>query len=183
MVTQRKTGRKLREEFETSQSVRAPADWVADTRASCAGVNPNLQGASLLKDVAALYVKHAKLARFLKFAIVGCSGVIINTAVLYFLSRRLHLPLAASSAVAVEIAVISNYLLNEFWTFASGAACIRRLAKFNVASLAGLSVNVLIVWSLTRLQMYFLIANLMGIGAAFLLNYLLSTTWVWSRAS
>jgi putative flippase GtrA len=136
----------------------------------------------MLRDVAAMHVKPAKAAQLLKFALVGCSGVAVNTAVLYVLSRRLHLALAASSAVAVEVAVISNYVLNEFWTFASRAACIKRFAKFNIASLAGLSVNVLLVWSLTRLGIYFLLANLIGIGVAFGINYFLSTAWVWSRA-
>jgi len=136
----------------------------------------------LLKEVTALHAKRAKTARLLKFSVVGCSGVLVNTAALYFLSRKLHLPLAAASAVAVEIAVISNYVLNEFWTFAGGAASVTRLAKFNIASLAGLGVNVLAVWSLTRLDMYYLIANLFGVGIAFGLNYILSTAWVWSRA-
>jgi len=135
----------------------------------------------MLRDVAVMHAKPAKVAQFVKFALVGCSGVAVNTAVLYVLSRRLHLPLAASSAVAVEFSVMTNYVLNEFWTFAGRGVCGKRFAKFNIASLAGLSLNVLLVWSLTRHGIYFLLANLIGIGVAFGVNYFLSTAWVWSR--
>jgi dolichol-phosphate mannosyltransferase len=117
----------------------------------------------------------------LKFGVVGCTGVAINTAVLYALSRLVTLPLAVSSAVAVELAVTSNYFLNESWTFSTGAASLKRFGKYNIASLAGLSLNVMTVWLLARLGLYFLVANLFGIGAGVASNYALSATWVWGR--
>ncbi len=118
----------------------------------------------------------------MKFGAVGCTGVGVNTAALYVLSHELGLPLAASSAVAVELAVITNYLLNEHWTFGTRRVSVRRLAKFNLASLAGLGINVLIVWSLTQVGFYFLLANLFGIAAGFAGNYALSMIWVWGKA-
>ena len=44
--------------------------------------------------------------RILKFAVVGGTGVIINTSVLYMLSRWADLPLVAASALAVEFAAM-----------------------------------------------------------------------------
>jgi dolichol-phosphate mannosyltransferase len=89
--------------------------------------------------------------------------------------------LVAASAVAVELAAISNYFLNDRWTFAIRAASVRRLAKFNLAALAGLGINVLTVWSLTQLGIYFLLANLFGIAVGFTGNYALSIVWVWGQ--
>jgi putative flippase GtrA len=122
-----------------------------------------------------------RTARIFKFAVVGGAGVIINTSVLYLLSRRAHLPLVAASALAVELAAIANYLLNDTWTFAVRSPSLRRFAKFNTASLAGLALNVLSVLVLTRLGLYFLVANLVGIAAGFAANYTLSVRWVWVR--
>lgn len=136
----------------------------------------------MLSDATSMQARHSKIVTFLKFGTVGCTGVVVNTLALYVLSRELGLPLAASSAVAVEVAVISNYLLNEHWTFATRAVSVRRLAKFNLASLAGLGINVLTVWSLAQLGFYFLLANLVGIAAGFAGNYALSFIWVWGRA-
>jgi putative flippase GtrA len=120
-------------------------------------------------------------SRILKFAVVGGTGVIINTSVLYVLSRWAGLPLVAASAVAVELAAISNYLLNDTWTFAARSRSLGRFAKFNTASLAGLAINVLSVWLLTRLGLYFLMADLIGIAAGFAANYAFSVRWVWGQ--
>ena len=127
-------------------------------------------------------IRRAQASRILKFACVGCIGIAVNTVVLYILSRWLGLPLVTSSAVAVELAIVSNYFINDRWTFASQAVSVRRFAKFNVASLSGLSVNVAAVWLLTRLGIYFLAANLIGIALGFASNYALSSVWVWGRA-
>lgn len=120
-------------------------------------------------------------ARIFRFAVVGGTGVIINTSVLYVLSRWAGLPLLAASALAVELAAISNYLLNDTWTFAARSPSLGRFVKFNTASLAGLVLNVLIVWLLTRLGLYFMVADLIGIAAAFTVNYAFSVRWVWGQ--
>ena len=119
--------------------------------------------------------------RILRFAVVGGTGVIINTSVLYLLSRWAGLPLVAASALAVELAAISNYLLNDTWTFAARSRSLGRFAKFNTASLAGLALNVLSVWLLTRLGLNFLVADLIGIAAGFAANYAFSVRWVWGQ--
>ena len=119
--------------------------------------------------------------RILKFAVVGGTGVIINTSVLYLLSRWAGLPLVAASALAVELAAISNYLLNDTWTFAARSPSVARFARFNTVSLAGLALNVLSVWLLTRLGLYFLVADLIGIAAGFAANYAFSVRWVWGQ--
>jgi putative flippase GtrA len=86
-------------------------------------------------------------------------GVAVNTVVLYIQSRGRGLALAVSVSSAIEI-----------------------VAKFNVAALSGLAVNVVVVWLPTRLGMYFITANLAGITLGFAGNYALSSAWVWGRA-
>jgi putative flippase GtrA len=114
-----------------------------------------------------------------KFVVVGGSGTVLNTAILYLLHQWLHVPLMAASAVAVEVAVVNNYLLHDRWTFATRSPSLRRFAKFNAASLGGLAVNVLVLWLLTRMGLHYLVANLIGIAAAFAVNCALSANWVW----
>jgi putative flippase GtrA len=124
-----------------------------------------------------------RFARLLKFGLVGGSGAVVNTAILYLLARVLALPLLVSSATAVECAVISNFLLNNRWTFGARGQPLRRFFKFNAMSLGALSVNVLIVWLLTRSGVYFLAANLAGIAIAMAVNYAGSVAWVWRRVA
>src|SRR6185437_8719144 len=125
--------------------------------------------------------RRARVARILKFACVGVVGAGVNTGALYIFTRWLGLPLVAASAIAVELAIIGNYYLNARWTFASSVASVRRLAKFNLASLFGLGLNVMTVWLLLRVVIYLLAANLFGITAGFASNYALSSIWVWGQ--
>lgn len=123
----------------------------------------------------------AAAGRIFKFAIVGGTGVAINVSVLYMLSRWAALPLVAASILAVELATISNYVFNDTWTFGTRSPSLSRFAKFNVASLVGLALNVLCVWLLTRLSLHFLLADLTGIAAGFAVNYTFSVGWVWAQ--
>jgi len=136
----------------------------------------------LTNDATIVRLPWARIGRVAKFGVVGFVGILINTGVLYLLSRRLGLPLVLSAGVAVELAVISNFLLNSSWTFAC-LPSLGRFAKFNVASLAGLGVNVTGVWLLTRLGIYLLAADLIGVAVGFVVNYLFSVLWVWGRAT
>jgi dolichol-phosphate mannosyltransferase len=136
----------------------------------------------LTNDATIVRLPWAKVGRVAKFVVVGFIGILISTGVLYLLSRRLALPLVLSSGAAVELAVISNFLLNSGWTFASYPS-LTRFAKFNVASLAGLAVNVAGVWLLGRLGFYLLTAELIGAAVGFAVIYLFSVLWVWDRTA
>ena len=138
---------------------------------------------SLLRNAKVMRVARGKNGQMIKFAVAGAVGTAINMLVLYLLSRWAGLPLAAASALAVELAAISTYLLDDSWTFAARTPTFRRFAKFNVAVLMGLALNVFTVWFLARLGLYFLTANLLGIATGFTANYAFSVSWVWGRAA
>ena len=136
----------------------------------------------MTNDATIVRLPWAKVGRAAKFTVVGSIGILISTGVLHLLSRRLGLPLVLSSGAAVELAVISNFLLNSSWTFASYAS-LARFAKFNAASLAGLAVNVAGVWLLSRLGLYLLTVELIGVAVGFVVIYVFSVVWVWGRAA
>jgi hypothetical protein len=52
-----------------------------------------------------------------KFLFVGGIGVGVNTAALFLLHQIAGLPVVAASALAVEVAILNNYLFNDRWTF------------------------------------------------------------------
>ena len=120
--------------------------------------------------------------RLAKFAAVGALGVLLNTAALYLLYEWLHLPLLVASAMAIELAVVNNYLLNDHWTFASHSRSVRRFVRFNVSSLGGVAINLAAVALLTAAGWHVLAADLVGIAAGFVVNFVLSSAWVWTPA-
>lgn len=56
------------------------------------------------------------MEHFLKFLVVGTLGFIINTVVLV-LGVRIGMTPSISGPMGAELAVISNFILNNFWTF------------------------------------------------------------------
>ena len=63
---------------------------------------------------------HLYLYRFrkpLKFCIVGGSGMGINLGFLLFLTETVHVYYVFSAALAILLATVWNYILNNYWTF------------------------------------------------------------------
>ena len=121
---------------------------------------------------------------FTRFAIVGAIGVVVNEGLLVLFYQYMGVYLLTASAVAIEISILSNFVLNDLWTFRdrrSGNPAVR-LVKFNALMLAGLAVNLAVLDVGTA---YFAIAadvaNLVGIALAFLLRYALSVKYAWMR--
>ncbi|MGF1458160.1 MAG: glycosyltransferase [Leptolyngbyaceae cyanobacterium] len=92
------------------------------------------------------------LGRFLRFATVGLSGVLVDYAVFYLLFDQVRWGLTTSNTLAAEVAIFNNFLWNDAWTFADLAqrqrgwgARLKRFLKFNLVCLAGLVLNTLIV--------------------------------------
>ena len=94
------------------------------------------------------------IQRFLRFGIVGFSGVFVDMIMLYLLSdpSTLGWGLTRSKILASEVAIINNFLWNDAWTFADFSSQqkgwskrFKRFLKFNVVCLAGLILNVLLL--------------------------------------
>lgn len=127
--------------------------------------------------------------RFLKFCIVGLSGVGVNLGLLWILTDYFGIYYLVSAVFSVETSILTNFSLNELWTFGdrvtdrSAKPLLKRLAKFNVISAGGLVINITILWTFTEfLGFYYLISALFGIGGATLWNYLANATVTWKRS-
>jgi dolichol-phosphate mannosyltransferase len=122
------------------------------------------------------------LRSFVKFAIVGGVGVVVNEGLLLALiAAGLYLLLA--SVIAIEVSIITNFFMNDLWTFKdrrSGHIAVR-LGKFNLLMLVGLVVNTAVLDAGTGyFAMSAAVANLVGIAVAFVVRYLLSVKYAWT---
>ena len=143
------------------------------------------QQVDYLKHVYSLMRRKGELWRFLKFCVVGFSGVLVNMGLLWLLTEFAGLFYLLSAAISIETSIISNFVFNNYFTFrdrrSSGIkSFFNRLVKFNLVSLAGLGLNMGVLWLLTEvLGIYYLLSNLCGIAVATLWNYLVNTWWTW----
>jgi dolichol-phosphate mannosyltransferase len=129
------------------------------------------------------------IGKFIRFGIVGFSGVFVDMAVLYLLSdaSTLGWNLTRSKIIAGEVAIFNNFLWNDAWTFADVSMQqkgwkqrIKRFFKFNVVCLAGLVINVLvlnIVYNFLIPNQY--IANLIAIAVATIWNFWVNLKLSW----
>lgn len=138
-----------------------------------------------------LQLRFALLLRnsFARFCMVGACGVLIDMLVLYLLSdpSRLHWGLTRSKIIAAELALISNFLMNDAWTFAAriGAqrgmrAKFHRFLKFNAICGVGLVLNVAILnllFNVFGMNRY--LANALAILLVTLWNYSLNAKFGW----
>ncbi|MEO0647558.1 MAG: GtrA family protein, partial [Cyanobacteria bacterium J06650_10] len=84
------------------------------------------------------------IGRFIRFGIVGFSGLFVDMAVFFLLREFTGLNWRLCTAISIEAAIINNFLWNDAWTFADLAqqqkgwqARFRRFLKFNSVCLLG----------------------------------------------
>jgi len=139
-----------------------------------------------LKHLFSLMRRTGELIRFLKFCLVGLSGVGVNLGVFWLLTRFGGMAEEDFLAlvIAIEVSIITNFILNEFFTFrdrrSSGASFIVRLLKFNVICAAGAAIQAGIYGLLFHVAgVYDLVSDLIGIVIATLWNYVLNSWLTW----
>jgi dolichol-phosphate mannosyltransferase len=130
--------------------------------------------------------------RFARFALVGCSGVIVDMGLLFLLSdpSMLGWGLTRSKLLASEMAIVNNFVWNDLWTFGdisarqrSGKDRLRRFAKFQLICFAGLLLNTLLLnvqFNLLGMNRY--VANAVAILAVTAWNFWLNVKLSWRSA-
>lgn len=91
--------------------------------------------------------------RFLKFAVVGVTGTIVDFGIMNLLTLVFHLPLNISQAISFIAAVINNFLWNRYWTYPESreASAPRQLSQFFLINLIGILVRTPLVTYLNQL--------------------------------
>ncbi|MHB8612374.1 MAG: GtrA family protein [Candidatus Dormibacteraceae bacterium] len=127
----------------------------------------------------------AQAGRFARFAAVGTSGVLVNNIVLFLLVDHARFNPVTAAVIATEAAVLSNFTLNDRWTFADmrgQRTWLGRAVHYNVVVLGGLLIAVITLFALTYwFHIHYLIANLAGIAAGMVWNYAVNLRVTWRK--
>ena len=124
---------------------------------------------------------------FIKFAIVGASGVLVNLG-FFSLFLMMEINKYIASPIAIELSIIWNFLLNNYWTFRwrkTGNRTRIRGLKFNLVSVIALGVSygtfvaLSIAFPDTKPQFH----QLIGIVPATLVNYFLNSYWTFRHVN
>ena len=126
-------------------------------------------------------VRLLSLETFINFGVVGVSGIVVNLATFTVL-LQLGLNKYVASPIAVELSIVSNFLLNNYWTFKVRQTKDRvriKGIKFNFVSLLslGVSFSTFVAMSVVLPTLPPQLHQLIGIAPAMLVNYFLNSYW------
>lgn len=128
----------------------------------------------------------AFIAKFLKFGVVGASGMVVDFGVLVLMRDVFGLPDLLANTISFTAAATSNYFLNRIWTFRSKDKQVGvEYLKFLAVSVVGLGINNGVLWLSSRLwpDAYNASINLLGmdIDVFYLFKLLaIAITTIWN---
>lgn len=134
-----------------------------------------------------LKIRWRQNQEFIRFCMVGTSGVVVNMGLYTLLTRVVDLPMEIASIQAIETSILWNFTMNSVFTFnkrKTNSNFLGRFLRFHVAAgLAGIiNYSVLLVLA-GQFGMWDIAANLCGINAAVLANYHLNSRWTWKEGA
>ncbi len=114
------------------------------------------------------------IQKFIKFGVVGFSGLFVDFGFTYLFKEKLKVQKYLANAFGFLIAASSNYILNRIWTFQShDPKVLVEYSQFMVISLIGLGINTLVLWLIvSKLRWNFYFSKLIAIGVVTLWNFI-----------
>lgn len=115
------------------------------------------------------------LLKFLKFALVGASGTVVNMAVFSVFYGFFYTPPWGASLAGFTIAVTFNYIINALWTFRAQTGIYSFITYF-FGNTGGLVINLVVLQAVLfqagHLPAAGYIAQAAGIAAGMVFNFL-----------
>jgi putative flippase GtrA len=119
--------------------------------------------------------------RFQRFLLVGAIGLAVNQGALFALVDLVGVALILASPIAILISMAVTFTLNERWTWhdRGRGRILHRALLYGSINSGGLLINWLILVSLDRMGLNYLLANLVGAGIAAIWNFSLNHALTW----
>jgi len=84
--------------------------------------------------------------RFLRFALVGISGSVVDFGVFNLLATLLHVSPTIAQAISFTLGVINNFIWNRLWTYPEtrSNSVYKQLGQFALVNVFGLAIRTLL---------------------------------------
>ncbi len=95
--------------------------------------------------------------RFLKFAVVGTFGAIVDFGIMNLLTHLLDMLLVYAGTISFVCAVISNFIWNRYWTYPESRSrpLLNQLGMFFLVNVAGVVIRIPILHFVEPVMMRF----------------------------
>ena len=191
------TGYKILLEVLAKARYRALVEvpYVFDRRGAGSSKLGGRQSLEYLVHLARLAGATGQLAAWVCYLAVGLTGATIDLVALYLAAERLGWPLLAAVPAAIELALVSNFFLNETLTFRSCRASeneigsresgvgsrglLSRFLRYEKACALGALLNALVTLALVKSGIRLLTAAAAGVLAGGVWNFLFNIPNIW----
>jgi len=147
-----------------------------------------------LRDINLAYIKQSLTTsgrtgnQFIRFSLVGSSGVLVNLAVYTFGIYVLSWHYLPAGTLSFLVAMTNNFILNRYWTFKSHrtgeAGAGGQYFRYFVVTLFGYLVNMGLLWVfIDGLRWHEVLSQLLAIMVTTLSNFLGSKLWAFKPNS
>jgi putative flippase GtrA len=121
--------------------------------------------------------------KFIRFGLVGFSGIFVDFGTTYLLKEKLKVHKYVANSCGFLLATVSNYLLNRYWTFQStDSKAFEQFGKFFAIAIIGLIFNNLIIYILNeKLKINFYLSKVFAIAAVSLWNFFANYIYTFAR--
>ena len=141
----------------------------------------------LLKYVITARIKEIMTGPFGKFLMVGGTGFIINLSLYYLLVNKTILSLVLANTIAAQVAIFSNYNLNNLWTFKERKimnveSYLLKMLMFFITSNIGVFIfqnGTIKLGELLYGRKFYLIYFLIGTGLLLVWNFTMYSKIIW----
>jgi putative flippase GtrA len=122
------------------------------------------------------------LLKFIKFCLVGFSGVFVDFGTTYFFKEVLKVQKYIANAIGFTLAASSNYFFNRIWTFYNSGMDRQQISdvaeqymKFFVIALIGLGISTAIIWLMNgKFKVNFYLSKLVATVIVTIWNFLIN---------
>ncbi|MCI5159713.1 MAG: glycosyltransferase family 2 protein [Candidatus Electrothrix sp. AUS1_2] len=133
------------------------------------------------------WIGHLIPVRFVAFALVGGIGVLVHFLVLLLLFRMTGGSFAVGQAIATVVAMTTNYLLNNLFTYndirLKGRKLLTGWFSFILVCGVGAAANVGIASLLFQRKTNWILSALAGIAVSSVWNYAVTAVYTWRAPS
>jgi putative flippase GtrA len=142
-----------------------------------------------MRPGAAKHGAGSRLVRWCKFNLVGGAGIGVQFTALFLLKTVLQFDYLLATAIAVQAAVVHNFVWHEQFTWAdrievSARRSVARFLRFNLtAGLMSIVGNLALMKVMVGFGgMNYLVANAIAIALCSVANFVVSDSWVFESS-
>lgn len=138
-----------------------------------------------LQHLARLAVRTGQLQGWIRYGLVALAGAFIDVTLFVGLVKRFDWPPLAALPLAIEIALLNNFIFSEIFTFRSPETsafkrgAMGRLARYERVCIPGAILNMVVTTSSMWHGIGIMAATWAGVVAGGVLNFILNVPAIW----